>query len=407
MAIQVKFPRLEEWQQPVFDDIKEGVYDIYVVKAKRQVGKSILAEVCVLYKAAITAGSISVIVEPTLAQGRRVYKQLLKSLGGETSDIIKSANATLLEIELYNGSQILFKAAEQRENLRGITVKNGLLVIDEAAYIQDDIFSILYPTVDATKSPILIVSTPLFTSGEFYARYVEGIGGRGFVKSYDWSEYDTSKYLSQEKLDYYRERLSALRFRSEYLGEFITEGSYVFGNLDRVIGDYSVKPAVYGGIDWGNGGENDYTVLMLLDEDGNVVAIHSFNNVSPVEQVERLAGIIGGLGLKVLEVELNSIGTVYFDMLQQRVGVDMVGFTTTNESKRRIIEQLIGAVQRGEIVIPDDAELLRELRHFNIEKTKTGYTYNGVGTHDDYVLALAFAYDAFLNGYGNFEIMFA
>ena len=103
MAYQVKFPKLEEWQQPVFDDLKAGLWDIQVIKAKRQVGKSILAEVCVLYKSFNSNDSISVIIEPTLSQSRRVFKQIIKSVGGDTSPVIKSANATLLEIEFQNG----------------------------------------------------------------------------------------------------------------------------------------------------------------------------------------------------------------------------------------------------------------------------------------------------------------
>lgn len=404
--IRMQFPPLEDWQRPVMTDIRNSERDIYVVKAKRQVGKSILAEVAVLFKAMSKPGSISVIVEPTLSQGRRVFKQLIKSIGGDSSDVIKSANATLLEIEFINGSSVLFKAAEQRENLRGLTV-SGILVIDEGAFIDEDIYEILYPCVDANLAPILIISTPLFSSGEFWRRYQEGLTDNPVIKSYDWSKFDTSKYLSKEKLEYYRERLSPLRFRSEYLGEFILEGSYVFGNIDSSIGEFSTEEPVFGGLDWGNGGENDYSVLTLLDKDGNIVSIHAVNNLSPTQQIEYFSDIINSLHLKTVQVELNSIGTVYRDMLQGRVGTFIQGFNTTNESKRRIIEQLITAVQNNKIIIPADEELLKELRLFNIEKTKTGYTYNGRGAHDDYVMALAFAYDAYLNNYGNFSIGFA
>ena len=408
MSYSVKFPKLEEWQQPVFDDLKAGFWDIQVIKAKRQVGKSILAEVCVLYKSFNNPDSISVIIEPTLSQGRRVFKQIIKSVGGDTSPVIKSANATLLEIEFQNGSQILLRSAEQKENLRGLTVKNGILVIDEGAFIQDDIYEILYPLVDANKCPILIISTPLFMSGEFYDKYMEGIAGAGIVKSYDWSTYDTSKYLSEEKLEYYRERLSPLRFKSEYEGEFIAEGSYVMGDIMGVVGGYSSSQPQFGGLDWGNGGENDFSVLVLLDENAKVTAIHAKNNLSPTNQIDYFSGIINNLNLRCVQVELNSIGTVYYDMLQQKVNTYIQGFNTTNDSKRRIIEQLITAIQNKWIEIPNDPELIRELQHYNVEKTKTGYTYNGAdGVHDDYVLALAFAYDAYLNVGGGFTITFA
>lgn len=404
--MRVKLPPLEEWQQPVFDDIKEGIKDQYVVKAKRQVGKSILAEVILLYFAFKNADSIGVMIEPTLAQGRRVFKQILKAIPNKS--LIKSANATLLEIEFSNGSSILFRAAEQKENLRGLTVKGSILIIDEAAFIQQDIFEILYPLVDANHCPVLFISTPLFTSGEFYNKYIEGTKENPITKSYNWSEYDTSKYLSYEKLMYYRDRLSPLKYRSEYEGEFITEGSYVFGEINNAILPYSKKPALYGGLDWGAGGGNDYTVLILLDEDCTVTAIHSTNNLTPTLQVEYFSNILSNNpSLISLQVEMNSIGTVYKDMLQGRISTFIQEFYTTNDTKRRIIEQLIAAFQRGEIHIPNDPELLNELSHYNIEKTKTGYTYNGDGAHDDYVLALAFAYDSYLNGGGGFSIYYA
>ena len=37
-----------------------------------------------------------------------------------------------------------------------------------------------------------------------------------------------------------------------------------------------------------------------------------------------------------------------------------------------------------------------ELRHYSVEKTARGYTYNGAdGIHDDHVMALALAYDTY------------
>ena len=404
---KVKLPRLEEWQQPVFDDFKDGLFPIQCIKAKRQVGKSIIAEVCVLYKSFDKDGSISVIVEPTLSQCRRVFKQILKAIGGETSPIIKSANATLLELEFNNGSSIILRSAEQKENLRGLTV-TGVLVIDEAAFIPDDIFDILYPIVDANNSPVIIISTPLFLSGEFYEKYIEGIGGySSIVKSYNWSEYDTSKYLPKEKLEYYRNHISPLRFKSEYEGEFIEQGSYVMGDVMSVVGDYEPGVPLYGGLDWGNGGENDYSVLILIDASGKISSIHAKNNLSPTSQIDYFSSVINGLNLRCVEVEMNSIGTVYKDMLQQRTSTYIHEFVTSNDSKRRIIEQLITAIQNKLIEIPNDPELIRELQHYNVEKTKTGYTYNGVGAHDDYVMALAFAYDAYVNIGGGFTITFA
>lgn len=385
-----------EWQQDVFNDFKESKYDSYIVKARRQCGKSILAVYILIYSA-LSKKCTSVVIEPTMAQSRRVYKQIVDCLDG--SGIITSANAMLLHIQFANGSEILFKSAEQREALRGFTItKGGLLVIDEAAYIQDDIYSILYPVVDANRCPILVISTPLFQSGEFYELFKRGTDTTvNRIKSYDWSTYDTSVFLDEERLKYYRDTLPPLKFKSEYLGQFIAEGSYIFGDLNENIKGWSTKDSVYAAIDWGAGNDGDYTVLMMMDRYGAVTRIEKYKDIDAVEQIERLSFILNQTKtLKQVTVEMNSIGRIYYEQLRRRISINIRQFNTTNQTKRNIIEQLITAFQTGQVQIPDDAELLRQLQHFAAEKTKTGYTYNGAdGVHDDYVMALAMLYDTY------------
>lgn len=406
--MEVTLPKLNDWQQDVFNDLKEDLYDYYVVKAKRQCGKSILAIYICLYFA-FKDTSIATIIEPTLKQCRRVYKQILKACGGDTSPLIKSANQTLLSIEFFNGSEIVFGSAEQGDALRGATVKKSILVIDEAAFISKDIYEILYPLVDAMHCPVLLISTPLFCSGEFYEKYTQGLGS-GIVKSYNWSLYDTSIYLPPEKLEYYRQNVSPLKFKSDYLGEFIEEGSYVFGDITNCVGELSDSLPTYAGIDWSVGKDNDYTVITYMDKRGFVTEIESFKDFTPTQLVDKLSESINAhTNLKCVQVETNSIGDVYMDFLKKRVRSGIIrGFTTTNDSKRKIIEQLITAFQNGKVRVPNEPELLKELQHYNIEKTPTGkVTYNGAdGVHDDFVLSLAFAYDAYKRGMGAFSISF-
>lgn len=394
--MKIQFPPLEEWQQVVYDDVHvaRGSGNIYVVKSKRQVGKSCLAAL-LLIEYALLSKCISVVVEPTQAQSRRLFKQICDMM--QKTGLVKSANSQLLTMEFSNGSEILFKSAEQRDALRGFTV-SGILVIDEAAFIHDAIFEILYPTCDANNSPILVISTPLFCSGEFYNLYMRGIGGDKHTKSYNWSLYDTSKYLSKEKLEHYRETISSLKFKSEYLGEFISEGSYIFGNINDCVyeGKKGDKP-VYAAIDWGAGNGGDYTVIVMMDRSGNVTGIRSFNDLGPVEQIQTIASIVkSNPSLVSVCVEMNSIGTIYYDMLKKAIRTDIRRFTTTNETKRNIIEQLIKAFNTGSVSIPYDEELILELQHYTVEKTSKGYTYNGAdGVHDDYVMALALCYDTY------------
>ncbi len=391
--MEIIFPRLHKHQRDVYDAVinDDGAGNIYVVKSKRQCGKSFVASLILIYFSLNRKDTISMIVEPTLNQSRRIFKDIVKMLDG--SGIIKNANQSLLSIDFINGSEIIFKSAEQYDAIRGYSV-SGILIIDEGAFISDDVYEILFPVRDAHNSPMLVISTPLFCDGYFYRLFTSTNS-----KSYDWCDYDTSYFLSDEKLEQYRNTLSDLKFRSEYLGQFITDGGYVFKNISKcVLSDsYITGDPVCVGIDWAVGNDGDDTVLSLLDANANAVEFVRLNNMSPVEQIDTIVKTLNSIPtLKKVVVEQNSIGNVYFDMLKHKYSRHSIltKFNTTNESKRRIIEQLATAFQNENIHIQNDRELINQLQHYAVEKTAKGYTYNGQGAHDDYVMSLAMAYDA-------------
>ena len=412
MGVRVHFPHLYKWQSDVFNcAVHDRTVDTILVKARRQCGKSVVAIAICLYYAFKNPGSIGVICEPTLKQARRVWKQIIKACGGDGSEIIKSSNQTLLTIEFSNGSELNLCSAEQGDALRGQTVKYSVLVIDEASFITKDIFEILQPLVDVTNSPTILISTPLFKQGEFYEKYKRGVEGDRRIKVFDWSKYDTSALLSPEKLEYYRETMSPMKFKSEYLGEFLDGGSFVFGEISKCYGPLSRKEPVYAGIDWSAGNEDgDNTVLTLLDEDARVtdIKIWGQRNYDSVELVDQIADELRRHpSLKTCQVELNSMGKVYRDLLKRKVRAGLLkDFTTTNESKRRVVEQLVTAFQQGQVTIPQDAELVKELQVYQIESTPTGMvTYNAPsGAHDDAVISLCLAYDLAKRGAGQAKV---
>lgn len=399
----IEMPKLMQWQLDVYNYFNDKPSDITVIKAKRQIGKSILAEILLLKYSLEKNRSISCIVEPTLNQSRRVFKEIITMMNG--SNTITSANASLLTIDFVNGSQLLFKSAEQEEGLRGMSI-SGLLVIDEGAFIQDDIYEILFPTVDAHKAPILILSTPLFKSGYFYNLYTSET-----TTSFDWSTYDTSVFLSNEKLREYERTLSPLKFRSEYLGLFIDEGGFVFNNIGDCI--QKEKPTTtpkYSGIDWAVGEGGDFTVVTFMDDDKNITDITLIKNMTPTNQVERIAEEINARpSLTKVLAEKNSIGAVYMDSLKKKLKKPSIlqPFITNNDSKRRIIENLATEFDNRGISIPNINEVIKQLQYYAVEKTKNGYTYNGVnGVNDDVVISLALALEAKKTNISKYTISF-
>ena len=381
--------------------------NIYVVKAKRQVGKTCMAENILLEFAINHNNTLNCLVEPTLDQSRRVYKDIIRAIQG--TPILKRKNDSLLEIEFANGSQILFKSAEQRDNLRGFTI-TGILVIDECAFIQNDIYDILQPTTDVYSAPILLISTPKLKQGFYYRYYTAGEEGLNpHIISIDFNEYDTSFMLSAEKLEQYRQMMPKAQFTTEYLGQFLDTDSILFTNIKNCVGlpdrDWQ---NLYIGIDWGSGGGGDYTSLSMFNEKGQMVDIYYFNDKTTIKQAHYIARILQEhkAEIKKIVAESNSIGTPMIELLKstlESVGEGdlsrrIVPFVTTNSEKIRLVNQLQVALEQQQIVLKNDNGLIGQLQAYEASyNPKTNnVTYNAPqGLHDDNVISCMLGYDAY------------
>lgn len=385
---------------------------VYTIKAKRQVGKSLLAENELLRFAINYPGTVNCIVEPTLGQSRKVFKEIVNAT--IDSDIIKRKNETLLELEFTNNSSILFRSGEQMDSLRGFSV-SGLLVLDEAAYLKDEVFEIIKPTTDVWSAPILIISTPRFREGFFYECFIKGQDPKyeKFYKSFDWALEDTSMLLDKEKLEMYRLTTSKNKFKTEYLGEFADDDGCLFNNISECI--LSEKPSytnLYIGVDWATGSGKDYTCVTALNEKGQMVFIKYFNDKTPTEQVDILTSILSEYQdvIKTVQVEQNSIGIVFYDILiKKNPKIHIVKFLTTNSSKANLVNKLQAALENGKIGLLKDDKLLNELRLYEASyNPRTGnVTYTAPsGFNDDTVISLMLAYDSLNNTKGKYNLKF-
>jgi len=383
---------------------------IFVVKSKRQVGKTTMAENILLKVAIEHNRTLSCLVEPTLDQARRVYKEMVKAI--DDTPVIKRKNDSLLELELINGSTIIFKSAEQRDNLRGFTV-TGILVVDECAFIQDDIFDILQPTTDVHSAPILLISTPKLKQGFFYRYYSAGLTGDNHnIVSIDFNQYDTSFLLPKDKLEQYRTMMPKAQFTTEYLGNFLDSDSILFSNINECVSTPTQGwNELYVGIDWGSGAGGDYTSVCGFNERREMVFIDYFNDKSTFEQARYIADLLALNGGKVKNVlaESNSIGTPMIallkDELDKRNKRDIshlvTPFVTTNSEKVRLVNQLQVALEQKAVTLLDDRGLLVQLSAYEATyNPKTNnVSYNAPqGLHDDNCISTMLALDALEGG---------
>lgn len=425
MMTEIVLPPLELWQKDVLQAKLENPKDKwFVVKSLRQCGKSVLAQVLLIYSSFEQSGSVSICISPVVAQAKKMFEDVNRI----AAQLIDKSNGSSLEVTFTNGSKVLFKSAEQKDSLRGYTVKgSGILIVDEAAYISDDTFyRILVPTTNVNHSDIFIFSTPKFKNGFFFDLYCKGHTAIERVKSFDWTKYDLSKYLSPEILEVYRQQMPKSAFASEYLGEFIDADGSVFSDFKSCVGDYKVnyKHPVYISVDWGTGQGMDNTAVTISQFENNHISVVdsiAFNDKNANETIDYLLSVVKGCvnnGTKeiTITVEKNSIGNVFYQILSEKldeyqemhnnsadfrdeIQISCSTFLTTNKSKERIIKQLITCFEHNLITIPNDDKLILELSSYECKVNQNGTpTYNApTGMKDDRVMSLCFVMQMLYN----------
>lgn len=390
-----------KWQAEVHNGISKFGFKsghLHIVKAKRQIGKSFIIINELLRFSINYKGTVNCSLSPTLDQARKIYNGILKAT--DQTGVIKKKNDSLLEIEFINGSTILFKSAEQRESLRGYTV-SGILCIDEAAYITDEVWGIIRPTTDVHQACILIVSTPKFRMGFFFDLFMMGLAGNPKITSYDLCKFDTSELLPPDQLELYKQMMPKNLYITEILGQFLDSESIVFGDFKDCIG-YKEKEYrdLYIGIDWGSGVGSDDTVLVGLNERNEQVILNYFNNKSTAQQVDYIVQFLDKYKskIKMIVAETNGIGRPLFDSLRLQLDkkIPMQEFNTTNAEKIRIINRLQVAFEQYQIKLLDDDKQTSELSMYEATVKSNGtVTYNApIGANDDIVMALMFAMEA-------------
>jgi hypothetical protein len=147
------------------------------------------------------------------------------------------------------------------------------------------------------------------------------------------------------------------------------------------------------------GRQNDYTVLLILNSEGEVVDFYR-------ERQKSWDIIISEVVVKLKKwrpvcfAEVNSIGDVLYEQIKKQYP-SVQPFITNNDSKQNLIEDLIMGMNESKLKLPSqelNTDLYKELSVFTYEyspksrKVKYG---SPNGFHDDTVISLALSFHSF------------
>lgn len=212
----------DPWQGEFFraDD------EFLLLLASRGVGKSTSCGLLAYQQAELRRRQTILLLAPALRQSEELFRRVLdcRQAFGATHVALRS---TMLLIELTNGSRIITAPATER-TVRGY--RADLIILDEAARIDDDTFGAIVPMlVDGGR--IIGCTTPAGRRGWFYEAYREGRGRLIRARSTELSR--MGRIVDRD-----RRIMSPAQFRTEHLLEFQGSGDAFF-DMNAIDGMFS------------------------------------------------------------------------------------------------------------------------------------------------------------------------
>ena len=380
-----------------------------VIKKCRQVGCSFTFAQILFYVAINRPKSTSIYITTTNSAARKFFTDM-----GEfcKESSLVSMNGSLLEMTFWNGSIIYFKSSESQ--LRGISCKRGgIMVVDECAFLKSDIWTSILPFTTVSKANTLIASTPWTKRGMYYTFYERALSGDPGYHLIDTRDYDLSYFISEDQREEYRKILSPQAFRTEIDGEFMDSTSGVFGDYQSIYAEPEDKDPVWCGSDFSVSVGGDDTVLTGFNKSKQQCLLYYDNSIAdPVQRAEKLADIINSYpSIKKVICETNSMGSTFISIMRRKLKRPNIleEFTTTNSTKKDIIENLVSLVGQKEITLLDDPKQDYEFAIFQLVELKNGnYSYAAdtkvQNSKDDIVMATAFAAKCFSGSSGTYML---
>jgi hypothetical protein len=200
----------------------------------RQGGKSTAAALTAMWAALTDPNAVILLVSPSLRQSQLLFRQCL-SIYRLLGRPVPAESENALSLTLSSGARIV-SLPGNAETTRGFTAT--MLLIDEAAFVDDSVYTALRPTLIMTGGRLIVMSTPFGKRGFFW---------EAWSGSQEWERYEVPATLcprlTPEQLEEERNALGDLVFRSEYLVQFVDTVSQVFAyDLVMAAVDSTIRP---------------------------------------------------------------------------------------------------------------------------------------------------------------------
>lgn len=397
MKVEIKGITPTQSQKELITAIESNQYKFICAAYSRQQGKTTtLLLMCIRWL--MSKNEEIIYFTPTYNLAKNLFSKLVKLI---PQQLIKKANSADLIIEIINGNTLRFFSGESAQTARGSNCTR--LIIDEAAYIKDEIdgqsfwYNIVLPLLKAKGKTAILISTPFAKTGFFYDMCMKGYREEPNYKYIKKTIYDDG-LISPEEIEELKKGYPEMAWKCEFMCEFVDNAMSVFPAYEHLFKENFTfnHSQCWIGVDLSTVG-TDNTVLTVVNSENQ--AIQHIIKGALDDKYQEIAALINKYRPVGTYVESNSIGTVMFNEIVKHVKdkTNLELFTTTNDSKKQYISLISNHITNNNIEFDkSNKTLFTEFGTFSYKLTKSGnVTYAATsGNHDDTVISLGLALQA-------------
>ena len=390
---------LDPWQEKIL-----ATQGNICVRSGRQVGKSTVVSIKAGEYAMKNKNKIIMVVAAVERSAFLLFEKVLSYIHARNKKIIKG-RPTKSKIELRNGSKILcLPTGDSGYGIRGHTI--DLLIADEAAFINEDVWTAVVPMLTVTGGDTWLLSTPKGKSGYFYDSFNDETYTNFHISTPEVKEIRSGilRDNMESFIESAKRRFTKAQYAQEILGEFVDELKQFFS--DELIKKCCVGKSesytpgdnsYYLGVDVARMGEDETTFEILrLKRSGFIRHSQSIirNKVLITETTREIIRLNeewnfnriglddGGMGVGVLDPLLE------YDATKRKViALNNASRDWNRDGKHKALlkedmyNNLLRLMEKGEIILLEDEEVRASLKSIQYEYTDKNMKIFGSYSH--------------------------
>lgn len=400
--------------------VAEDTAFITTVAAARRTGKTTTAEALAIHTASANSRCRVIIISSTQDASRRLTEDILGILNMQKLLRESVVDGFSTRIRLSNGSEIISLPPSPRQ-IRGYGKGVLLVIIDEAGFVSNECWSAAHYTAMDERgngSRILLIGTPWGGKEQFFRLAFEsGEDADPDYSSHHWT-HEVNPLLDHVYLERQRDKVSPVEYAAEILGEWSdATGSFFRRDLldaataPVIIPPFSglIPPARgIAGIDYGVSFDRSAVVAVYR------LPIGSMNpdvEVKPrfiaLPYVYKSSALLSDVvddvfaqreAFLYVSTEVTGVGAgpsqqLRGMLLSSDVPVRLNRVATTAGKKTAAFSCILRLLERGQLILPKDPDLLRQLSGLRFEQGARSFKFepDSPTTHDDVADALGLA----------------